>query len=80
MKEYKERLTTAKVARYLNKSDEFVRYGLIKGILPFGIAQKLPNRKRYSYYINPKLFYSYLGGRPNEILNENHLDDTEKVL
>ena len=46
------KLTTQKVARILNKSDEFIRVGLQRGLLPFGFAIKLPGRKKYNYYIN----------------------------
>ena len=37
------KLTTQKVARILNKSDEFIRVGLQRGLLPFGFAIKLKN-------------------------------------
>lgn len=59
-----KRLTTQKVARILGKSDEFVRVGLQRGFLPFGYAVKLPNRHKYTYYINPKQFENYLGADP----------------
>ncbi len=59
-----KRLTTQKVARIMQKSDEFVRVGLQRGFLPFGYAVKLPNRHKYTYYINPKQFEEYLGVDP----------------
>lgn len=39
----------------------FVRIGIQRNVLPFGTAQLLPNRKRYSYYILPKRVYEYIG-------------------
>lgn len=48
------------VARLMNKSPQFVRIGLQRGLLPFGTAKK--NRGgRYSYYISPELFEQYTG-------------------
>jgi hypothetical protein len=55
-----KKLTTQQVARIMGKSDEFVRVGLQRGILPFGYAFKLPERKKYSYYINPKQFEEFI--------------------
>ncbi len=37
-----KRITIQQVARILGKSDEFVRVGLQRGILPFGTAYILP--------------------------------------
>ena len=36
------RISIQKVARILGKSDEFVRVGLQRGLLPFGTAYQLP--------------------------------------
>lgn len=54
-------LTIKEVSRIMGKSEMFVRIGLQRNILPFGTAQILPNRSRYSYYISPKLFYDFVG-------------------
>lgn len=37
-----KRITIQQVARILGKSDEFIRVGLQRGILPFGTAYILP--------------------------------------
>lgn len=37
-----KRITIQQLARILGKSDEFVRVGLQRGILPFGTAYILP--------------------------------------
>ena len=46
-------------ARRLNKSEQFVRIGLQKGIFPFGYAVKVSSK--YSYHISEKKFNEYLG-------------------
>lgn len=48
------------VAKELKKSQQFVRIGLQRGILPFGTAQIVSGNK-YSYYISPEKFYKYIG-------------------
>ena len=46
-------------ARLLNKSPQFVRIGLQRGILPFGYAIKLTGDK-YTYHISEKKLYEYI--------------------
>lgn len=46
----------------IGKSEQFVRIGLQRGILPFGSAVKTSSK--YSYYISPKLFEEYTGVKP----------------
>jgi len=53
-------ITVQEAARLMGKSPQFVRVGLVRNTLPFGIAMK-GNGKHYSYYISPKLFYEYTG-------------------
>lgn len=55
-----ERITVMEAAKIMGKDPMFVRRGLIAGKLPFGIAQK-GRGNRYSYYINPKQFFEYVG-------------------
>lgn len=47
-------------AKLLNKSPQFVRIGLQRGILPFGYAIKLTGDK-YTYHISEKKVYEYIG-------------------
>lgn len=47
------------VAKEMGKSQSFVRIGLQRGRLPFGIAEKISTR--YTYYISPAKFYNYIG-------------------
>jgi len=46
-------------AQKIGKSEQFVRVGLQRKILPFGIAVQLSSR--YSYHISPKLLEEYIG-------------------
>ncbi len=52
-------VSVAKAAAIMGKSEQFVRRGLIAGILPFGTAVK--GKSKYSYHISPKLFMDYTG-------------------
>lgn len=47
-------------AKEMDKSKQFVRIGIQRGTLPFGIAEQLPNSTRYTYYINPVKFYEFI--------------------
>lgn len=42
------------------KSQQFVRIGIQRGFLPFGIAEKVSGNK-YTYYISAEKFYKYIG-------------------
>jgi len=53
-------LTVKDAARLMNKTEQFVRIGLQRGLLPIGVAIKNPGGK-YSYHISPKLFEEYTG-------------------
>ena len=61
MKIEKRRITVQDAAKLMGKSEMFIRIGLQRGILPFGIAVKLDGKSKYSYHISPKLFEEYLG-------------------
>lgn len=47
-------------AQRLDKSEQFIRVALQRGIVKFGFAVKLSSR--YSYHISPKLLNEYIGG------------------
>lgn len=54
------RITLEQAARCMNKSRQFVREGLKRGILPFGNA--VPGSgENYIYFINPDKFRDYVG-------------------
>lgn len=46
-------------AKEMGKSQQFVRIGLQRKTLPFGVAEKLSTK--YTYYISPTQFYEYIG-------------------
>lgn len=52
-------ITIQEAAEIMGKSEQFVRVGLQRGILPFGSAVKLSSR--WTYYISPSRLYKYAG-------------------
>ena len=58
-------------ARLMKKDQQFIRQGIIRGILPIGVAFKkdIVDRKwneekessQYDFYISPKLLWEYTG-------------------
>lgn len=47
-------------AKIMRKDPMFIRIGLQRGILPFGMAiKKSETGKQFDYYISPKLFFEY---------------------
>ena len=54
-----QKISVKEAAEAMGKSQQFVRVGLQRGILPFGTAVKLSSV--WTYYISPKLFYEYIG-------------------
>ena len=59
------------VARLMGKDQQFIRQGIIKGILPIGAAfkktivdtkkKKKKESTQYDFYISPKLLWEYTG-------------------
>ena len=62
--ENEKKISIKKASTLMNKSEQFIRVGLQRGILPFGNAVKLSSR--WSYYISPKLFYDYIGKKEEQ--------------
>ena len=58
-----KRLTVADAAKRMGVSQQFVRIGLQRGILPFGYAVKMSDR--YTYHISENKLEDYLGNRSN---------------
>lgn len=58
-----------KAAQIMGKSQQFVRIGLQRGLLPFGTAIKMSSM--WTYHISPKLFYDYIGVEYKEIEGGN---------
>ena len=55
-----ESISVIEAAKLMHKDPQFIRSGLINGILPFGSAIKVTS-KRYSYHICPRKFAAYMG-------------------
>lgn len=55
----KGNIKVEKAAEIMGKSQQFVRIGLQRGLLPFGTAIKMTSV--WTYHISPKLFYDYIG-------------------
>lgn len=54
-----ERIKVSDAARLMGVSEQFIRVGLQRGLLPIGQAVKLSGR--WTYYISPKLFEDFTG-------------------
>lgn len=54
-----KKITVAEAATAMGVSQQFVRIGLQREILPFGCAVKMSGQ-RYTYYINPNKFNNYI--------------------
>ena len=52
-------IKVSEVAKLMGKSEQFVRIGLQRGLLPIGTAIKTGSK--YNYYISPKLLEEYIG-------------------
>lgn len=52
-------LKVSECAKLLGKSQQFVRIGLQRGILPFGYAIKMSSK--WTYHISDQKVYEYLG-------------------
>lgn len=59
-------MTVTECARLLDKSPQFVRVGLQRGVLPFGVAIKI-NGSKYTYHISESKVYEYLGIKKEEL-------------
>lgn len=52
-------LKVSECAKLLGKSEQFVRIGLQRGVLPFGYAVKMSSK--WTYHISDTKVYDYLG-------------------
>lgn len=55
----KNNISVKEAAKILGKSQQFIRIGLQREILPFGTAVKMSSR--WTYHISPKLLREYIG-------------------
>ena len=57
-------------AAMMGKGPQFVRIGLLRGPLPFGVCDKSNEKARHgrhNYYISPKQFMDYTGFTEDDI-------------
>lgn len=57
--EDKQSVSITDTARILGKSPQFVRIGLQRQLLPFGVAVQMSSK--WTYHISPKLLQEYVG-------------------
>lgn len=55
------KITIKEAARVLERSEQFVRIGLQRNLLPFGFAMKRNGARKFDYFINPAQFATYCG-------------------
>lgn len=53
-------MTVNEVAKLLNKSPQFIRICLQRGLLHFGTATKMPNSSQWTYVIYPEKVKEYV--------------------
>lgn len=53
------RMSVELCAKLMNVSEQFIRVGLQKGVLPFGYAVKMSSQ--YTYFISPQKFEEHTG-------------------
>lgn len=56
-----ENIPVSVAAKIMKKDQQFIRQGMIKGILPIGTAFKKDDSDHYDYYISPKLLWEFTG-------------------
>lgn len=52
---------STEAAKIIGKDQQFIRQGMIAGILPIGTVFKKEGSNQYDYYISPKMFWEYTG-------------------
>lgn len=64
-------IKVSKAAKLMNVSEQYIRIGLQRKLLPIGHAVQNPGGK-YTYYISPKLFYEFTGIKVEDTKKENN--------
>ncbi len=55
------KLTVKRASELMHVSQQFIRIGIRRGILPIGYAVDVGSKGEYTYYISPKLFTEVTG-------------------
>ncbi len=71
-----ERVTVKQAARELGVSEQFVRIGLQRGLLPIGMAVKMSSV--WTYHISPGLLREYTKKEPPAATDDSAPDRGEK--
>lgn len=61
----KQRISVKEAAEILGVSQQFIRIGMQRGLLPIGTAVKMSSR--WTYHISPKLLEEYVGQFNKEV-------------
>lgn len=56
-----ENIPVSVAAKIMRKDQQFIRQGMIQGVLPIGTVFKKEGSNQYDYYISPLLFWKYTG-------------------
>lgn len=56
-----ENIPVTVAAKIMKKDQNFIRQGMIQGILPIGTVFKKDGSRQYDYYISPFLFWQFTG-------------------
>ena len=56
-----ENIPVTVAAKIMKKDQQFIRWGMVQGILPIGTAMKKEGSNHYDYYISPRLFWEFTG-------------------
>jgi len=56
-----ENVPIAVAARVMKKDQQFIRQGIVQGVLKFGVAFKKEGSTQYDYYISPLKFWQETG-------------------
>ena len=56
-----ENIPVAVAAKIMKKDQQFIRQGMIRGLLPIGTVFKKEGSSQYDFYISSKLFWEYTG-------------------
>ena len=62
------RITVREAARLMHVNEQFIRIGLQRGVLPFGVAIQKGRKGRYTYHISPAKFYRKLSRKPTTLV------------
>ena len=54
-------IPVTEAAKIIGKDQQYIRQGMIAGILPIGTVFKKEGSNQYDYYISPKMFWEYTG-------------------